>query len=96
MALAVPPRRLPPSFTSVYRLLLRASTAAVLNHKAATRYARTLWKPSFREAATITLRLQNPTLGATEKAKLERWLCLWQSSSVYPRYSRIELIIRLV
>ncbi|KAI9465198.1 hypothetical protein BJY52DRAFT_1114044 [Lactarius psammicola] len=80
MALAVPPRRLPPSFTSVYRLLLRTSSAAVLHHKSATRYVRTLWKPTFREAATIILRLQNPTLRTTEKAKLERWLCLWESS----------------
>ncbi len=85
MGFAVPPHRLPPSFTSVYRLLLRTSSAAVLDHKAATRYVRTLWKPTFREAATVILRLQNPTLATAEKAQLERWLCLWESSSVYPR-----------
>ena len=94
MGLAVPPHRLPPSFTSVYRLLLRASSAAVLHHKSATRYVRTLWKPTFREAATVTLRLQNPTLGAAEKAQLEKWLGLWELSGVCPRSSRIELIIR--
>jgi hypothetical protein len=96
MGPAAPPHRLPPSFTSVYRLLLRTSSAAVLHHKTATRYVRTLWKPTFREAATIILRLHNPTLGAAEKEKLERWLCLWESSSVYLKISRIELIIRLV
>ncbi|KAN0130757.1 hypothetical protein V8E53_011432 [Lactarius tabidus] len=72
--------RLPPSFTSLYRLLLRTTSAAVLDHKAATRYVGPLWKPSFREAATIIHRLQNPTLGTVEKAQLERWLCQWESS----------------
>jgi hypothetical protein len=87
---------LPPSFTSLYRVLLRTTSAAVLNHKAATRYVRTLWKPPFREAAAIVHRLQNPTLGTAEKAQLERWLFLWESSSVYQWCSRIELMIRLV
>jgi len=80
MGLAVPPHKLPPSFTSLYRLVLRTSSAAVLHHKVATRYVRTLWKPPFREAATIVHRLQNPTLGTAEKAQLERWLSLWESS----------------
>ncbi|KAI9441546.1 hypothetical protein H4582DRAFT_1809959 [Lactarius indigo] len=80
MGLATPRHRLPPSFTSLYRLLLRTSSVAVLHHKAATRYVRTLWKPTFREAGTVILRLQNPTLATAEKAQLEKWLCLWESS----------------
>ncbi|KAH9042815.1 hypothetical protein EDB85DRAFT_2227420 [Lactarius pseudohatsudake] len=80
MGLAAPRHRLPPSFTSLYRLLLRTSSAAVLHHKAATRYVRTLWKPTFYEAGTVIHRLQVPTLATAEKAQLERWLCLWESS----------------
>ena len=87
---------LPPSFSSLYRVLLRTSSAAVLHHESATRYVRALWKPPFREAATIVHRLQNPTLGTAEKAQLERWLFLWESSSVYQWCSRIELINRLL
>jgi hypothetical protein len=77
----LPAPRLPQSFTSLYRLFLRASSAAVLHHRAATRYFRPLWKPTFREAAIVIRRLQNPTLGSFEKAPLERWLCLWELSS---------------
>jgi hypothetical protein len=77
----LPAPRLPHSFTSLYRLFLRASSAAVLHHRAATRYIRPLWKPTFREAAVVVRRLQNPTLGSSEKAPLERWLCLWELSS---------------
>ncbi|KAF8262196.1 hypothetical protein EI94DRAFT_1603330 [Lactarius quietus] len=80
MGLPLPPHKLPPSFTSLYRLFLRTSSAAVLHHKAATRYVRTLWKPPFREASMIIHRLQNPTLDTAEKAQLEKWLCLWESS----------------
>ena len=94
MVVAVPPHKLPPSFTSLYRLLLRTSSAAVLHHKAATRYVKTLWKPSFREAATIVRKLQDPKFGTAEKAQLEKWLCLWESSRVYQRSLRIELIVR--
>src|SRR6266404_4743162 len=89
MCPVVPPHRLPPSFTSLYRLFLRTSSAAVLHHKAATRYIRSLWIPTFRDTATIILRLQNPTLAIAEKTKLERWLWLWESSSVYTRSSRV-------
>ncbi|KAI0001023.1 hypothetical protein BJV77DRAFT_937435, partial [Russula vinacea] len=71
---------LPSSFTSLYRLFLRASSTAVLHHRAATRHARTLWKPTFREAAVVIHRLQSPTLEISEKEKLEKWRCLWERS----------------
>ncbi|KAH9175046.1 hypothetical protein EDB89DRAFT_434570 [Lactarius sanguifluus] len=80
MGLATARHRLPPSCTSLYRLLLRTSSAAVLHHKAASRNVRTLWKPTFYEAGTVILRLQVPTLVTAEKAQLERWLRLWESS----------------
>jgi len=73
--------KLPPSFTSLYRLFLRVSSASVLHHRAATRYVRTLWKPTFREAAVVIHKLQSPTLGISEKEKLERWRSLWELSS---------------
>lgn len=79
---------LPPSFTSLYRLLLRTTSAAVLHHKAANRYVRILWKPSFREAATVIHKLQSPTLSTAERAPLERWLSLWESNSAYQRSLR--------
>ncbi|KAH9965446.1 hypothetical protein BC827DRAFT_1126452 [Russula dissimulans] len=68
---------LPPSFTSLYRLFLRASSVSVLHHQAATRHVRTLWKPTFREAAVVIHKLQSPT---PEKERLERWYCLWEQS----------------
>jgi hypothetical protein len=67
---------LPPSFTSLYRLLLRTTSAAVLNHKAATRYVRTLWKPLSAKLLRLSTDFRIPTLGTAEKAQLERWLCL--------------------
>lgn len=76
-------QRLPPSFTSAYRLFLRASSASVLHHRAATRYVRTLWKPTFREAAVVIHKLQSPTLGIPEKEQLEKWRCLWELSSEF-------------
>jgi hypothetical protein len=74
---------LPPSFTSSYRLFLRASSASVLHHRAATRYVRTLWKPTFREAAVVIHKLQSPTLGISEKEQLEKWRGLWELSSEF-------------
>ena len=77
----IPARKLPPSFTSLYRLFLRTSSAAVLHHGAATRHVRTLWKPTFREAAVVVHKLQSPTLGTSEKEQLEKWHSRWESSS---------------
>jgi hypothetical protein len=80
MGPTIPVHGLPRSITSLYRLFLRTSSAAVLHHRAATRYIRPLWRPTFREAAIVNRRLQVPTLGSSEKAQLERWLCLWELS----------------
>ena len=80
MSATIPARKLPPSFTSLYRLFLRTSSAAVLHHGPATHYVRTLWKPTFREAAVVVRKLQSPTLGTSEKAQLEKWHSRWESS----------------
>jgi len=71
---------LPPSFTSLYRLFLRTSSVSVLHHQVATHHIRTLWKPTFREAAVVIHKLQSPTLETPEKERLERWYCLWERS----------------
>jgi len=78
MTTAIPAHKLPPSFTSLYRLFLRASSAAVLHHRAATRNIRTLWRPTFREAAVVIRRLQSPSLGASKREHLEGWRCQWE------------------
>jgi len=95
MSAKIPARKLPPSFTSLYRLFLRTSSAAVLHHGAATRYVRTLWKPTFREAAVVVHELQSPTLGTSEKEQLEKWNSRWESSSecqVDPLFRPTKLI----
>jgi hypothetical protein len=75
--------RLPPSFTSSYRLFFRASSASVLHHRVATHYVRTLWKPTFREAAVVIHKLQSPTLGISQKEQLEKWHYLWELCSEF-------------
>jgi hypothetical protein len=77
----IPVPKLPSSFTTLYRLFLRASSASVLHHRAATGYVRTLWKPTFREAAVVTLKLQSQTLETPEREKLEKWRSRWELSS---------------
>jgi hypothetical protein len=84
--------KLPPSFTSSYRLFLRASSASVLHHRTATRHVRTLWKPTFREAAVVIRKLQSPTLGTSEREQLEKWRCLWEHSSEF----RVDILAPVV
>jgi hypothetical protein len=81
MTTAIPAHRLPPSFTSLYRLFLRASSAAVLHHRVAARNIRTLWKPTFREAAVVIRRLQSPSLEASKREQFEGWRCQWELNS---------------
>ncbi|KAI9508391.1 hypothetical protein F5148DRAFT_1197020 [Russula earlei] len=78
MSATIPTNKLPPSFTSLYRLFLRASSVSVLHHRAATRRVRTLWKPTFRDAAVVIHNLQSPTLETAEKERLEKWHRLWE------------------
>jgi len=87
------PHMLPPSFTGLYRLFLRTSSVSVLHHRAATRHIRTLWRPTFREAAVVIHKLQSPTLEYPEKGRLERWYRLWERSSESP--SRTLSIVKV-
>ncbi|KAH7921026.1 hypothetical protein BV22DRAFT_1020178 [Leucogyrophana mollusca] len=70
--------RLPPSFTSLYRLLLRASSASVLQKPSATRSLRALWRPTFEHAAQVICALQHNTENPTERDKLRTWLDIWE------------------
>ncbi|KAI0262211.1 hypothetical protein BC834DRAFT_925299 [Gloeopeniophorella convolvens] len=74
------PPKLPSSFKSLYRLFLRTTSASVLHHRAATRHIRQLWKPTFREAATVVCKIQHPSLKASRRARNESWLHLWEQS----------------
>ncbi|TFK45018.1 hypothetical protein BDQ12DRAFT_673958 [Crucibulum laeve] len=74
--MATPSQRLPPAFTSLYRLFLRTSSASVLHHRKATRNLRTLYRPTFDAGAQVTKQLQNAT-DAISREKLERWLKIW-------------------
>ncbi|KAJ7125377.1 hypothetical protein C8R44DRAFT_619110 [Mycena epipterygia] len=69
--------RLPPSFTSLYRLFLRTSAASVLHQPRATKRLRKLWRPAFDDAARVTTRLQTEPLSAANRNDLEIWLQTW-------------------
>jgi hypothetical protein len=76
--------RLPPTFTSLYRLLLRATSASVLHHTSATRGLRQLWRPTFREASKVFRRLNDESCEKTEREKSLEWLRVWERQSLYP------------
>ena len=72
--------RLPATFTSLYRLFLRASSASVLHHTVATRNLRRLWRPTFDGAATVAKRL-HVSQDVTERSRLRDWLNTWEKRS---------------
>ncbi|THH15066.1 hypothetical protein EW146_g5359 [Bondarzewia mesenterica] len=74
------PNALPPTFTSVYRLFLRASSASVLHHKTATRHLRLLWRPTFREAAKVIRKLQDDHINISERQRCEKWMSRWEQN----------------
>ncbi|KAK7052851.1 hypothetical protein VNI00_004170 [Paramarasmius palmivorus] len=66
--------RLPPTFTSLYRLFLRTTSASVLHHTSATRNLRQLWKPVFSNAAQNIKKLeQDPS-----RQEIQQWLDKWE------------------
>ncbi|SJL04784.1 uncharacterized protein ARMOST_08154 [Armillaria ostoyae] len=70
--------RLPASFTSLYRLFLRTSSASVLHHTLASRNLRHLWRSTFHDAAKVIHHLQRePPLPPAVKEELESWLSIW-------------------
>ena len=60
---------LPMKFRSVYRLFLRALSASVLHHPAATTNLRRLYRPVFVEAAAVCRSLDTPAA--------QRWMSEW-------------------
>ncbi|KAJ7579008.1 hypothetical protein C8J56DRAFT_796553 [Mycena floridula] len=64
---------LPPTFTSLYRLLLRTASASVLHHQAAKINLRRLYRPTFEDAAQVVRRLEQKPGDPV----LENWLKLW-------------------
>lgn len=65
---------LPPEFTSLYRLFLRATSATVLHSGPATRGLRRLYRPSFQAAALTIKRLKSPDSDPKEEENLKGWL----------------------
>jgi hypothetical protein len=67
--------KLPASFTSLYRLFIRATPPAVLHHAAATRRLRRLYRPIFQEAALAIRKLEDQqNLSNGERRHLNDWL----------------------
>lgn len=60
------------SFNSAYRLTLRALSASVRHHPSATRNLRSLYRPTFREAATV-LQRYNENRSVEDRTWLREW-----------------------
>lgn len=67
-------RNLPPKFTSLYRLFLRAISASTLHNGPATRRIRRLYKPNFEAAARNIRHLENMEAGTAESVQIQKWL----------------------
>ncbi|KAG8220449.1 hypothetical protein J3R82DRAFT_3143, partial [Butyriboletus roseoflavus] len=63
--------RLPPSFTSLYRLFIRASSASVLHQNASRKQLRQLFRPVFDAAAQVVGDLQSNQLSRSERIRRE-------------------------
>ncbi|KAG7453079.1 uncharacterized protein BT62DRAFT_925620 [Guyanagaster necrorhizus] len=76
--------RLPASFTSLYRLFLRTTSASVLHHPLATRNLRNLWRSTFHDAAKVIHHLHHePPPPPAIKEELESWLSIWNNRGTY-------------
>ena len=77
-----PMTRLPPTFTSLYRLFLRTTSAAVQQQSAGSRNLRKLWKPVFQTAARAVKRLDDrPQSDDAEQQQVRMWLDAWERRS---------------
>ncbi|KAI9568911.1 hypothetical protein HD554DRAFT_687120 [Boletus coccyginus] len=70
--------KLPSSFTSLYRLFLRAGSASVLHQKAARKQLRWLFRPIFDVAARVVGDLQSNQLSRSERVRRELFLDIFQ------------------
>ena len=77
-------QKLPPTFTSLYRLFLRTTSAAVLHHPNSKRNLRRLWRPIFNTAASVIDQIQQDS---PERQKLEHWFRIWNTRSTKSTYS---------
>ena len=82
-------RQLPPGFRSLYRLVLRTSSASVLHARPAAPRLRAAWRPIFDVAAQMVRKAEHHSpntdeAGAATQAR--QWLNIWekQSTSVNP------------
>ncbi|KZT54845.1 hypothetical protein CALCODRAFT_510502 [Calocera cornea HHB12733] len=66
---------LPARFTSLYRLVLRASAAGVKHHAGARNNLRAIYRPVFEDAATVVKELERKA--EHDEAK-ERWYADWE------------------
>jgi len=76
--------QLPPEFRSLYRLVLRTSSASVLHARPATPRLRAMWRPTFDVAAQMTRKVQCPPPtedGARVAAQAREWLNTWEKQS---------------
>ncbi|EJD08299.1 uncharacterized protein FOMMEDRAFT_74698 [Fomitiporia mediterranea MF3/22] len=67
-------RPLPSEFTALYRLFLRATSAAVLHNGPATRGLRRMYRPTSEAAASVFRRLESVAPGSSEAESAERWM----------------------
>ncbi|KAF7428891.1 hypothetical protein PC9H_008123 [Pleurotus ostreatus] len=67
----------PSSLKSVYRLVLRACSTAVLHHRGATRNLRNLYRPIFRSAGAVIQEIQSCEPRSPRRQKLEAWFTEW-------------------
>ena len=68
------PMALPTEFTALYRLFLRATSAAVLHNGPALRGLRKLYRPSFEAAASAVRQMENMEAGSKNAEKVRKWL----------------------
>ncbi|KIJ66064.1 hypothetical protein HYDPIDRAFT_87182 [Hydnomerulius pinastri MD-312] len=70
--------QLPSSFKSLYRLVLRTTSASVLHHTTPRRSIRKLWRPVFDGAVQAIRNLQDHQLPQSERLRCEQSLDIFQ------------------
>ncbi|KAH9856741.1 hypothetical protein C2E23DRAFT_721745 [Lenzites betulinus] len=73
------PSPLPPTFRSLYRLFLRATSASVLSHREATSRLRQIWRPVFDHAACAIYKIENNSLSADQRVVVMEWYRHWEN-----------------
>uniref|UniRef100_A0A0W0F5P5 Fungal-type protein kinase domain-containing protein n=1 Tax=Moniliophthora roreri TaxID=221103 RepID=A0A0W0F5P5_MONRR len=71
--------RLPSTFTSLYRLFLRTTSASVLHYSPATRNLRQLWRPVFVDVAQNIKKIQDDATAASSRREMQKYIEEWES-----------------